>query len=74
MNSKITSYAKAIVGFLAPGVVVIGSSLADASDGGSQITTFEIVSALIACLVTGGFVYAVPNRPYVNQGGETQVP
>jgi hypothetical protein len=62
---KIGTYLKAIVGFVAPGVVAIGSALTVNSDGGGDITQYEWVSALIACLVTGGFVYAIPNQPYI---------
>lgn len=65
MNKKIGTYAKAIVGFIAPGVVAIGGALTSSSDGGSHVTTYEWVAALIACLVTGGFVYGIPNSPYV---------
>jgi hypothetical protein len=64
---KIGTYFKAIVGFVAPGVVAIGSALTVNSDGGGNITQYEWVSALIACLVTGGFVYAIPNQPYVKR-------
>lgn len=60
---KIGTYSKAIVGFLAPGIVAIGGSLTVNSDGGGTVTAYEWVAALIACLVTGGFVFAVPNRP-----------
>ena len=61
MNS-VGRYAKAVVGFVAPGCVVLGSALADASDGGSKITVAEWVTALIACVVTSAGVYAVKNK------------
>jgi hypothetical protein len=64
---SIRTYAKAIIGFITPGVVAIGAALGDASDGGDQITNYEIVAAIIACLVTGAAVFGVPNQPYVKR-------
>jgi hypothetical protein len=61
----VRTYLKAIVGFLAPGIVAIGGALTVNSDGGGEITQYEWVAAVIACLVTGGFVYATPNQPYI---------
>lgn len=55
-------YAKAILGFIAPGAVVIGSAVTEASDGGTAITAAEWVTALVACVVTGAAVYAMPNK------------
>jgi hypothetical protein len=69
--SKVSSYTKAIVAFVAPGVVTIGGALTANSDGGGNVTAYEWVSALIACLVTGGFVYALPNKPYVRLDSDT---
>jgi hypothetical protein len=66
MSMKVSTYAKAIVGFVAPGVVTIGGALTVNSDGGGNVTAYEWVSALIACLVTGGFVYLAPNKPYAH--------
>jgi hypothetical protein len=70
---RIGSYAKAIVGFIAPGVVTIGGALTVNSDGGGNVTPYEWVTALIACLVTGGFVAAVPNKPYVQVDRDTVI-
>jgi len=56
-------YYKAIVGFVAPGAVVIGSAVTDSSSGGSTITTAEWVTAAVACVVTSASVAAVANRP-----------
>ena len=56
-------YAKAVVGFIAPGCVVIGSAITVASDGGSAITVAEWVTAGIACVVTAAGVYVVRNKP-----------
>lgn len=52
---------KAIVAFVAPGAVVIGSAVAEASDGGSRITAAEWVTALVACVVTSAAVFSTPN-------------
>jgi glucose uptake protein GlcU len=60
---KIGTYAKAILGFVTPGLVVLGSALTDSSDGGSKITGTEWLTAAIAALVTGGAVYAKSNAP-----------
>lgn len=70
MNKKVGTYAKAIVGFVAPGIVTLGSALTAGSDGGTNITGSEWLTALIACLVTGGFVYAIPNKPYVQNDSD----
>lgn len=61
---KITPYAKAIVAFITPGAVAIGQAVTDSSAGGSSITAAEWVSAAVACIVTSGVVYAVPNKGY----------
>lgn len=54
---------KAVVGFLAPAIVVLGSAVLDTSDGGSQITTAEWVTAAVAAVTTSVGVYTVRNRP-----------
>lgn len=59
---KIAPYWKAVVGFVAPGVVTLGAAVTEASDGGSHITTAEWVTALVACVVTSTAVWGVPNR------------
>ncbi len=55
-------YWKAIVGFIAPGAVIVGSSTLSGSDGGSNITTAEWVTAIVACIVTAAGVGVVKNR------------
>lgn len=60
---NVGKYWKAVVAFVGPGAVVIGSSLTAGSDGGSKITTGEWVTALIACVVTSAGVYAAKNKP-----------
>ena len=60
---NIGTYAKAIVGFVAPGLVTLGAALTNASDGGKAITQTEWLGALIACVVTAAGVYAVKNTP-----------
>lgn len=59
---NVGKYWKAVVGFVAPGVVLIGSSITDASDGGSKITTAEWITALVACVATSAGVYAARNK------------
>ncbi len=60
MNS-FAPYWKAVVGFVAPGAVVLGSAVTEASSGGEAITAAEWVTALVACVVTSAAVYTVPN-------------
>ena len=60
---NIARYWKAVVGFVVPGAVIIGSSVTSGSDGGSHITTAEWVTAIVACLVTSGGVAAATNAP-----------
>jgi hypothetical protein len=55
-------YAKAVVGFVAPGVVALMAAVQDASPGGSTITTPEWVGIAAACVLTAAGVYAIPNR------------
>lgn len=59
---RVAPYWKALVGFVAPGAVTIGSAVLASSDGGSRITVTEWVTALVACVVTSSAVYQVPNR------------
>lgn len=56
-------YAKAVIGFIAPGAVLIGAAVTDASAGGTSITTAEWVTAAVACVVTSAGVYGVRNKP-----------
>jgi hypothetical protein len=60
--NKLAPYWKTVVGFIAPGAVLIGSAVTEASDGGSTITAAEWVTAVVACIVTSAAVYGVPNR------------
>jgi hypothetical protein len=61
---KIRPYQKAVLGFIAPGAVVIGSAVTEASDGGTAITAAEWVTAVVAMIVTGAAVYTVPNKGF----------
>ncbi|MCF6376887.1 hypothetical protein L2K70_04665 [Nocardioides KLBMP 9356] len=60
--NKIAPYWKAVVGFVAPGAVLIGSAVTEASAGAEHITTGEWVTAVVACIVTSAAVYGTPNR------------
>lgn len=55
-------YWKAGVAFVAPGAVLVGAAVTEASEGGTTITTSEWVTALVACVVTSGAVYAAPKN------------
>ena len=60
---NIARYWKAVVGFVVPGAVIIGSSVTTGSDGGSHITFAEWVTAAVACVVTSGGVAVAENAP-----------
>lgn len=53
--------AKAVVGFVAPGAVIIASAVLDNSAGGATITQGEWITAAAACLITAAGVYTVRN-------------
>lgn len=54
---------KAIVGFALPAAVIITSSVQQTSDGGSDITKAEWITAICAAIITAGGVAAVNNKP-----------
>lgn len=54
--------AKAIIGFITPGVAVLIYATTATSAGGEAITTNEWLLVLGACLGTGATVYAMPNK------------
>lgn len=56
--TAIQPYAKAVVGFLAPGLLILGNALVQ----GDPVTIELALKALGAALVAGLAVYAVPNR------------
>ena len=60
--NKLAPYYKALVGFVAPGAVVLTAAVTDSSPAGEAITAGEWVTALCACLISGAAVYATPNR------------
>ena len=59
---KIAPYWKAIVGFVTPGVIAAVAAVQDGSPGGQGITMPEWVGIAAACVLTGGAVFAVPNK------------
>jgi len=63
MLDKLAPYAKAVVGFIAPGASILIASVLPASDGGATITTAELITAVCTCVITAAGVYAIPNRP-----------
>lgn len=60
MNPAVKLYAKAIVAFIAPGVVGLVAAVQDGSQGGSNITGPEWVGIAAACVLTSAGVYAAP--------------
>jgi hypothetical protein len=59
---KVRLYAKAVIGAISPGVVSLVAAVQDGSQGGQAVTVPEWVGIVAACILTGGAVYAVPNR------------
>ena len=73
--NKLSQYWKGALAFVAPGAVIIGSSVLQGSDGATAITTAEWVTAAVACIVTGGLVTAKSNaNPLDFQPGGQQDP
>jgi hypothetical protein len=58
----IAPYYKAITAILVPFLTAIGAALLETSDGGSKVMTNEWVTAAVIALVSGGAVFAVPNK------------
>lgn len=54
-------YWKAVVGFIAPGAVLIGAAVLETSQGGTVITQAEWVTAVAACVITSTAVFAKKN-------------
>jgi hypothetical protein len=59
---KVAPYAKAVVGFISPGVTALVAAVQDGSPGGSNVTGPEWVGIAAACILTGALVFAVPNK------------
>lgn len=64
-GTNLAHYWKAILGFVVPGVVTLGSAITSGSDGGSTITATEWLTAAFACVLTAGAVAAKANAPEV---------
>lgn len=62
MLDQLRSIAKALTGFITPGVAVLIFATSEASHRAETITTSEWLLALGACLGTGAAVYTVPNK------------
>jgi hypothetical protein len=62
MLNAVLPYAKAVVGFLTPGVLALVAANQAESPGGSAVTSSEWISVLAACILTGGLVFGVPNK------------
>ncbi|KNX38115.1 hypothetical protein [Luteipulveratus halotolerans] len=61
---KVRPYAKAVVAFIAPGVVALVAAVQDSSPGGTGVTGPEWVGIGAAMVLTGGAVFGTPNtRP-----------
>ena len=60
MNA-IAPYYKAVAAFVVPFLTAIIAALLETSDGGSKVMTNEWLTAIVAALLAGGVVFAVPN-------------
>jgi hypothetical protein len=61
--SKVKPYLKAVVGFVAPGAILIGSAVTEQSPGGTTITGAEWITAAVTCVVTSAAVWGFKNTP-----------
>jgi hypothetical protein len=59
---SIKPYAKAIVAFITPGITALLAAVQESSPGGQTITGPEWIGIGAACILTGGAVFAVPNK------------
>ena len=59
--TQFAPYWKALIGFVAPGVVLIGSAVLEGSAGGETITQGEWITAVVASVVTAAGVYSKAN-------------
>lgn len=60
---NLNRYWKAAVGFVAPGVALLGAATLDETPGGDAITQGELIRAVVTMVVTAAAVYAVPGDP-----------
>lgn len=63
MRYALSEIRKTIVGFAAPAATVLIASVTSASDGGSNITEAEWVTAACTAVITSGTVFGVRNKP-----------
>lgn len=56
-------YWKAAIAFAAPAASVIGLAVLKGSDGGTAITQSEVITAVVAAIVTSAGVAAKGNAP-----------
>ena len=66
--NHIAPYWKALIGFVAPGAVIIGSAVTDSSVGGEMVTQGEWITAIVAAVVTAAGVYAKSNAEPIPDG------
>lgn len=59
--TNLAQYWKAVLAFIVPGVVTLGSAITAGSDGGNRITSTEWLTAAFACVLTAGAVYGKAN-------------
>lgn len=62
MFNQFRPFAKAVAGFVTPGIVVFLNSITDGSDGGGVVTNNEWSAIGLAMVATGAAVFSVKNR------------
>lgn len=60
--TRIAPYYKAVVAVLVPFLTALGAALLEDSAGGGAVTPNEWIVSIVAGLVAGGAVFAVPNK------------
>lgn len=63
ITEHVRYYWKAVIAFMAPGAVMIGSAVLENSAGGEMITQGEWITALVAAVVASAGVAAKSNGP-----------
>lgn len=63
VKAAVGPYWKAVIGFVAPGFLVIASAVLPDTAGGTDIVASEWITAVASAILTSAGVYTVRNRP-----------
>jgi hypothetical protein len=67
MFDQFKPFAKAVAGFVTPGIIAFLGAITDGSDGGGHVTNNEWSVIGLAMFATGGAVFAVRNSDRVSR-------